>query len=125
MLAQILSFFFGGGLQSIEASLVDAYKAKLTAANDGDRMVADENIAALQARRDILVAEQAGRFGWITPIIRGLFALGPLVYYSKIFIWDKAFALGTTDPLSDDLTWTARTIIAFFFVFEAVKAAKQ
>lgn len=123
MLAALASWFLGGGLASIENKLVEAYQAKLTAQNDQDRIAADVTIQTLQARRDVMVGE-AGKWS-INALVRAAFAVPVALYYAKIFLIDKVLAMGSTDPLSDDLTWTARTVIGFYFLFEAVNAVRK
>lgn len=52
----------------------------------------------------------------INAIMRALFAIGPALYYSKVYVIDKVLGLGVTDPLSPDLTHVAWVIIAFYFL---------
>lgn len=120
----IVSGFFGGGLTTITNAITSLQKQKLDAANDEQRMELDRQIANLQARRDVMIAEaQAG--SKLNAIIRAAFAVPVAYYYGKIFLYDKALGLGVTDPLSDDLTWTARVIIGFYFLFEATRAIRR
>ena len=124
MLAGLLSFFLGGGLKSIEDGLVAAYQAKLNAANDAERIAADQRIATLQAQRDVMVGA-SGKFS-LDAVVRFLFALGPLAYFSKIFLIDKVWCsltgcAASTDPLSPELTAVAGAIIGFYFLYSAVK----
>jgi hypothetical protein len=121
--AGILSWFLGGGLSSIENSLKEAYVAKLNAQNNEDRIAADVTIQSLQAKRDVMVSE-AGKWS-INAFVRLCFALPVALYYGKIFVLDKVLAMGSTDPLSDDLTWTARVVIGFYFLYEAANAARK
>jgi hypothetical protein len=123
MFAGILTWFLGGGLSSIENALTDAYKAKLTAQNDQDRIAADVTIQSLQAKRDVMIGE--ARKWSINALVRALFAVPVAAYYAKIFFFDKVLALGSTDPLSDDLTWTARVIISFYFLYEGATSVAK
>ncbi|MCL4713189.1 MAG: hypothetical protein KJZ73_18270 [Pseudorhodoplanes sp.] len=103
----------------IVGGLVDAYKAKLDAANTQDRIAADlaakEIEAEIEARKQasaIIIAEQ-GR--WYTAIIRPLLALPVIIYFWKVIVWDKVLGLGSTDPLTGDVsTWAGYVIIAYF-----------
>src|SRR2546426_493292 len=86
---------------------IAAYKAKLAAANDHDRIAADlaaKAIAAeIEARKSadaIIIAEQ-GR--WWTAIVRPLLAAPVIIYLWKVIVWDKVLALGSTDPLAGDV----------------------
>ena len=62
MIGTILGWLTGGTLKQITSSLSDAYKAKLAAQNDAQRMEADLVIAKLEAARDIALAEASDRW---------------------------------------------------------------
>ena len=77
--------------------LINAYKAKLDAANTQDRIAADlaakEIEAEIAARKEasaIIIAEQ-GR--WYTAIIRPLLAFPIIIYFWKVIVWDKVLGL--------------------------------
>jgi hypothetical protein len=99
-------------------SLINAYKAKLDAANTQDRIAADlaakEIEAEIAARADasrIIIAEQ-GR--WYTAIIRPLLALPIIIYLWKVIVWDKVLGLGTTDPITGMIAdWTGMILAAY------------
>jgi hypothetical protein len=87
----------------IVSGLINAYKAKLDAANTQDRIAADlaakEIEAEIEARKQataLLIAEQ-GR--WYTAIIRPLLAFPIVIYLWKVIVWDKVLGLGSTDPI--------------------------
>jgi hypothetical protein len=98
--------------------LINAYKAKLDAANTQDRIAADlaakEIEAEIAARADasrIIIAEQ-GR--WYTAIIRPLLALPIIIYLWKVIVWDKVLGLGTTDPITGMIAdWTGMILAAY------------
>jgi hypothetical protein len=98
--------------------LIDAYKAKLDAANTQDRIAADlaakEIEAEIAARADasrIILAEQ-GR--WYTAIIRPLLALPIIIYLWKVIVWDKVLGLGATDPITGTIAdWTGMILAAY------------
>jgi hypothetical protein len=98
--------------------LINAYKAKLDAANTQDRIAADhaakEIEAELEARKQasaIIIAEQ-GR--WYTAIIRPLLALPIIIYLWKVIVWDKVLGLGTTDPITGMIAdWTGMILAAY------------
>lgn len=99
--------------------LIGAYKAKLAAGNDRDRMAADLAAKELElVRREreiasqIVIAEQ-GR--WYTAIVRPAFALVIFVYFAKVIVWDKVLGWGTTDPLTGTVgEWAGIIITAYF-----------
>jgi len=98
--------------------LINAYKAKLDAANTRDRVAADlaakEIGAEIESRKHastIIIAEQ-GR--WYTAIIRPLLALPVIIYFWKVIVWDKVLGLGTTDPITGMIAdWTGMIITAY------------
>lgn len=111
ILSMIVSALTGG----IGQELAAAYKAHEEAATDQERIAANERIARLT---NIAAVQKAEAGNPINAIVRALFALPIAAYYAKIFVIDKVLALGSTDPLSDELTWTARVIISFYFLYE-------
>jgi hypothetical protein len=98
--------------------LINAYKAKLAAANTQDRIAADlaakEIEAEIEARRQataILIAEQ-GR--WYTAIIRPLLAFPIVIYLWKVIVWDKVLGLGSTDPITGMVAdWAGIIVTAY------------
>jgi hypothetical protein len=98
--------------------LLDAYRAKLDAANARDRLAADlaakEIEAGIDARRQanaLIIAEQ-GR--WYTAIIRPLLAAPVIIYLWKVIVWDKVLGLGTTDPLTGTVAEWAWLIVTTY-----------
>src|SRR4051812_23157821 len=95
-------------------ALINAYKAKLDAANTRDRIAADlaakqieAEIAAQKEASAIIIAEQ-GR--WYTAIIRPLLAFPLIIYLWKVIVWDKVMGLGTTDPITGMVAdWIVRS----------------
>ena len=100
-------------LKVIGDQLGAAYKAKLDAKNDDDRIKADVTISQLEARQAVLISEQKHR---LTRWVRPAFAYPPAFYWGKLFVWDKALGLGTTDPIDDRLWWISMTIIGAYFL---------
>ncbi len=52
----------GGVVERFTAPLLDAYKAKLNAQNDQDRIAAEQDIARLESLRSIALAEASDRW---------------------------------------------------------------
>jgi len=100
-------------------SVVEAYKAKLAAANTQDKLAVDlavkeieAEIAARAQACAIVVAEQ-GR--WWTSMIRPLAALPVVIYIWKVIVYDKVLGLGTTDAITGDVgTWAGVIITTYF-----------
>ncbi len=101
---------------------LDAYKAKLAAGNDADKIATDLAARELAVQqREIEVQSQyriASLGRWYEPDkLMGYFVA---VYLGKLLIWDKVLGLGVTDGLcrAGDNCWTgsvANTIVAFYF----------
>lgn len=118
ILTSILSIFGGGVLSSISNDLKEAYQSKLNASNDKERIIADERIALLEARKSsILAAQQSPVERWI----RFGFAFPFVVYLNKLLIWDKVLAFGATDSLSPELTQLFWIVIGGYFVDATVR----
>jgi len=100
-------------------SIVDAYKAKLAAANTQDKLAVDvavkeieAEIAARAQASAIIVAEQ-GR--WWTSMIRPLASLPVVIYIWKVIVYDKVLGLGSTDAITGDVgTWAGVIITTYF-----------
>ena len=113
MLGVILNWIGGGVIGQIGDQLNSAYKAKLEAKNDEDRIAAEVKIETLSAQRDVLVAEQNDR---LTKWIRPAFALPFVLYIWKVIVWDNLFGLGTTDPISQEMSWVMSAIVGAYFL---------
>lgn len=107
MIGRILAWLGGKGVATIGGELNKAYKNRLEAANDAERIEADKLIAQLSTRQAVLVAEQGS---WVTRWIRPAFALPFVIYNAKIIIWDKVLGLGSTDALSAEF-WQLQMIV--------------
>jgi hypothetical protein len=106
-MTKLLSWLLGGGLSAIGAQLNTAYKNKLDAKNDGERIEAEKQIAQLEARQAVLIAEQGN---WATRWIRPAFALPFILYNFKIIVYDKMLGWGVTDALSEQF-WQLQMIV--------------
>jgi len=111
-----LASFFGG---PIITGLLNAYKAKLDAANTRDAQAVDlakkeieGEIAARQAETSLLRQEQGW---WVTAMIRPLFAAPFIIFAWKVVIWDKVFGWGTTDALDPNMWNVFLTVVGAYF----------
>lgn len=125
----MISLFWGliGGLRGwldpigkIVGSIADAKVAHRNAQTEEERIASQERINALNARRDILLAtSRADRW------IRAAFALPFIIYNAKLVVWDKVLALGSTDPLSNELFQIEMICIGFYFLYEITSRLKR
>lgn len=107
-----------GPLTQISKDLKEAYEAKLNAANDKERIIADERIAVLEARKSSILAAQSDP---IERWVRIGFALPFVAYVNKLILWDKVLALGTTDALSPELSQIMMVVLGGYFVDTIVR----
>jgi hypothetical protein len=98
---------------------VDAYRAKLSAENTSETIAADLAARELTVEEreqelaaQVLIAEE-GR--WYTALPRPLFAFAFIIYAWKVVVWDKVLGLGSTDPLSGDVSQWAMIVLTAYF----------
>lgn len=118
-----LLFKFFDPIARITDKIVDLQVKKADAKTEQERIAADERVKALEARRDVMVAE--GALGWLNPIMRFVLALGPAVFLLKVFIWDKVLKLGTTDGLDANLWHVVIAVIGFYFLYDIAARFKR
>lgn len=107
-------------LNTIAQSIANERIAALNAKTDQERIAAEERINVLQSQRDVLIAESA--VSKLNIYIRALIAIGPALYLTKIFIWDKVLQQltgGSTDPLDPNLWQVVMVVLGFYFLAEA------
>lgn len=113
-LLQPLLNFFGG---PVVKGVVDAYKAKLEAGNDADRIAADlagRELAVQQKEIEVQAQLRIAQIGrWYEP--EKLMGYAVAVYIAKLLIWDKVLGWGSTDPLLGWIEVTANLIVVSYF----------
>lgn len=104
-----------GPLSSISRDIKEAYQSKLAAKNDAERILADERIAVLEARKTSILAAQSDP---IERWVRVGFAFPFVVYINKLVLWDKVIWGGqvATDALGSDLTHILMIVLGGYFV---------
>ena len=106
----------------IVGQIADAREKAALAETNSERIAADERIAALQAQRDVLIAESGSS---LNAAIRAMFALPFAIYITKVVLVDKVLGRGVTDPLSPWLADVCMIVVGFYFVREAAVAAAR
>lgn len=122
---KLLLGFLTGPLTSISNDLKEAYTAKLQAANDSEKVAADERINLLEARKSVILAAQSDP---VERLVRVAWAFIFILYTGKCVIWDKVFAYwthGVTDPLSNDLQQLMWIVVGGYFVDTVVRRFKK
>ena len=107
-------------ISSIIGQIANEKIAAINATTDVERIHAQERVSALEARRDAMIAEATHPWT-LNGLIRGLIALGPMVFLLKVFIYDKVLQSvthGSTDALDPNLWWVVQTTLGFYFLAE-------
>lgn len=113
-----------GAVPAITKEIMGWQERKLSAKTEHEKIEAEQNIAALTAKRDVLIAESKTPWNALT---RGLIAAPFIIYFWWIIPYDKIIckwvhapelvdAVCRTDPLGPWLEGIAASILAFFFV---------
>lgn len=106
-------------INNITAAISNQKIAQINATSDVEKAKIQANIDQLQSQKDVLVADSQSKYGWIDELVRAGFALPPMVYYAKLFIWDKVIGSWpnySTDGLSDNDLYVVLAVLGFFFV---------
>ena len=111
MLALLMSLI--NPLAKVGLDLMAAKAQQANATTDQQRIEAEVTIHQLEARQEVLIAEQATR---ATRWIRPLFALPFIIYNLKVIVWDKVLNLGTTDMLSDQYWQLQMIVFGAYFI---------
>lgn len=122
MIGWIANIIGSGVIGQIGKELNRAYQAKLDAKNQTERIDADKEIASLEVRKAVLVAE--ARTSW-NIIFRGFLALPFALFVWKVIVWDKLLKLGVTDPLDDNMWKLLGIVYGFYFVYETAALFKR
>lgn len=96
---------------------VDAYSAKLASENSKDAHTADlvgRELAVEQREAELQAQIKIDAHGhWYA--VENLFAYVLLIYFGKVYLWDAAFHLGTTDAVKGATAQWAGLIVLFWF----------
>lgn len=122
----MLSFILGllpgafSTINGITNAISNAQIAGINAKTAQEKIAADQTVATLQARRDVMIAESGS--SKINAIIRASIG-GPVAFLlAKVFVWDKAlgdYTSGHTDGLDANLWNVIMAVIGFYFLYEA------
>jgi hypothetical protein len=104
----ILNLLSGG----IADKVLDGYKAKLDQGTNADKLAADLASKEIEARQRIAVAELGS---WFTALPRVTIEMTVAVYIAKVIVWDKVFAMGSTDAITGAVGgWVDLVVIGMF-----------
>ncbi len=118
----MLNFLLGivNPIKVIGEQLNKAYELKLFAQNDRERLEAEKTISTLEARRDVLLAEQAS---WMTRWIRPALAAPVVVYVWKVVVYDTVLGWGVTEYPGQFVHWYVMTVTGAYFLMRPVEKA--
>lgn len=123
----------GSTASSISKDIRDLQIAKENTRSNVRLKEIDAEIAAVNARKDVLVAEAGSR---LNATMRWLIALGPATYIFKYFFIDKFVGslvgcsisptmwhcgIFRTDPVNTEMAVVVTAVLAFFFLTSSVK----
>jgi hypothetical protein len=111
-------FDFLNPLNAITDGIVKWQIAKENAKTDKDRIEAEVNIKALEAKRDVQVASTV-HDKWYSP--RSLIGYIVTGFLFKLFIWDTVLGLGVTAYPGSLIMEITTAVIAFYFVAEGLR----
>lgn len=122
LLLTIGSWITGGGLGSITREIRGMRKDALDAKNETQRVKLEKDMALLETKRDVLIAE--ARSNW-NIIFRGFLALPFGLFVWKVIVWDKLLKFGVTDDLSPEMWKLLAVVYGFYFVYETAALFKR
>jgi len=103
----IVSLLTGGVVKQFTMPLLEAHRQRLEAQNSTDRIAAEQEIARLEAARDIALAESSDR--WSATRIGRLLIVVPFGCW-----WAAVFAVSIVNPLMG-LSWSIDDIPSRFW----------
>lgn len=115
MLKLLLSFFGGPIIKGV----IDAYKAKLDAGNNSEKIAADlagKDLELQGRERELNVKQNIADDGrWWTSAPRAIICWSFALYVAKVVVWDQMFGWGSTPPLKGDIAeWGSAVMVMFF-----------
>jgi hypothetical protein len=119
---KLLLGFLTGPLTEISNDIKEAYQSKLNAANDRERIAADERITLLESRKSIILAAQSDP---LERLVRIMLAIPVIAYAWKLILWDKVLGLGVTDKLSPELWQFFWIVVGGYFIDATVRGTAR
>jgi hypothetical protein len=101
-------------INGITNAITNEKIAALNATTDQERIASGERVTALEAQRDVLIADSS--HSQIDMWMRTIIASGPTFILCKIFFYDKIFD-GTTQISTNDPLWNViMVVVGFYFL---------
>lgn len=116
----------GGVIGQIGEQINKWQEISLQSKNASERIEADRAIAALQARKDVLVAESRDNIALRIRVLARMFFGLPLgIFIWKVVVWDKVLGLGVTDGLDTQMWNLMYMVYGFYFASEIAYFMKR
>lgn len=123
MLALVAKWLMGFISGPLLGQIVEGYKAKLQAGNNTDKIHADLAGRELMVQQQEIQAQAQLRVAEIghpwEP--EKLFAYILVLYFGKVFLWDAAFHLGSSDAVKGSVGDWAGLIMSFYFAKRGIE----
>jgi hypothetical protein len=113
----LLAPLIGTAVSALTGSLNQAYKDRLNAKNDAERIEADKQISFYQGQISLAVEAAKNDKWWSTRELLGKIAL---IYVAKIVVWDTVLQLGSTPDPGPQVTGIVMLVLGFFVGSKAV-----
>jgi hypothetical protein len=108
---KFLNWLIGGGVNALAGPLERAYKAKLDAQNDTERLEAEKQIRFY--KEQIGLSQSASADPWWSP--RVLMAYCVVAYVFKIVVWDTVLQMDVTPNPGQQVTGIVMLIVGFYY----------
>ena len=108
----------GNTITGIAGKIADAKVQMANAANDRERIAAEERIKAYEQQAAAMIAASTNDKWWST---RELIGKCVLLYVAKIVVWDTVLKLGVTPDPGEQVWWIVATVIGFYFVSKSAE----
>lgn len=127
-MAKMLSFLLGlipsalSTISGITSAISNAKIAQINATSDVEKAGIQAKIDQLESQRDVLI--QDAQHSKLDMLVRFGFTIGPMLYFMKIFLWDKVWASWPTfetPPLETNDVYVMSACIGFFFLASTIK----
>jgi hypothetical protein len=113
----------GDAITKITGQIADAKVQLAKAANDQERIKAEERVKTLEAQRDLQLGE--AKFTQLNVYARFGFAMPIIIVLWKILVWDQTLRLGTTPDLGDKMWNLIYMVAGFYFVQSITQLIKR
>lgn len=111
-----------GGLKWIAGKIAEERTIQTNAATEQERIASEERTKALEAKRDVLIAEAGSPWN---AIMRGVISLPVAIFLWKVIVIDKVLGWGSTDDLSPNLWYVVMLVLGFYFVQDTLSRWKR